>query len=248
MIDYEQVEIAMMNALVVFMVSLAFVFIGVCIMIFCFSRSRTKKFLRQKTQEAYRKANSLYVASIVFTVLVTLFALSGIAGFFTVILELMDDPDPSMFVWNIVEIVEFALAVTAMALGITALTSFGKAKTEYIRISTPQSAYYGSPTVQNPQYTQYTYYQYPQQYGQQYRQQYGRPYVQQNVQQNSQQSYLQGSDQVYNKPDPPQPVPQSDIQHTFTAAPQRPAEKMCPSCGVMNEGKNQFCVFCGKPI
>ena len=236
MTDYEAIEYEIFNGVVAFMVGLAFVFIGVCILIFCLSRSRTKKFLQQRTQETYRKARGMYTASIVFTVFITLFALSGIAGFFTVIFELLDGADPDMVVWDIVEIVEFVLAVTAMVLGITALTSFGKAKAVYIQLFPPQPVYYNNSNVQGWQYGQHTYYQYPQQGNQQY----GQPYSQQpNYPQNPHQAYQQpdGAGKIYT---------QSTVYGT--PDPTAPREKMCPSCGVVNDGKNQFCVFCGKPL
>lgn len=261
MTDYEAIAYTAVNGIVAFFVVLAFVFIGVCILIFCLSRSRTKRFLEQRTQESYRKANGLYIASIVFTVFITLFTLSGIAGFFTVIFDLLDDPDPDYLVWNIVEIVEFLLAATALVLGITALASFGKAKPLYAQLFPPQPVYYNNSAAQNWQYTQ-NYYQYPQQ-GQmgQNTQQGGQPYPQpynpqnnvqygqqQYTQQYNQQSYPRNPQQTYQQPPTPS-TPQPFTQQTvYSTAPQPPAEKMCPHCGVVNDAKNQTCMFCGKPM
>ena len=261
MTDYEEIGYAAVNGVIAFLVALAFVFIGVCILIFCLSRSRTKSFLEQRTQESYRKANGLYIASIVFTIFITLFTLSGIAGFFTTIFDLLDDPDPDLLVWNIVEIVEFGLAVTALVLGITALAAFGKAKPLYAQLFPPQPVYYNNSTVQGWQYNQRTYYQYPQQ-GQmgQNPQQGGQPYLQPYIRQNNQpypqpysqqyttqQSYPQNPHQAY-QPTTAQSQSQTYTQQTAYSTPQPPAEKMCPHCGVVNDGKNQTCMFCNKPM
>lgn len=266
--DYEEMGYAMVNAVVIFMVALAFVFIGVCLLIFCLSRSRTKKFLEQKTQESYRKANGLYVASIVFTVFITLFMLSGIAGFFTTIFELLDGEKTDMLGWQLVELVEFAAAVTALVLGITALTSFGKAKNVYKQLFPPQMAYTNPQGYQ--QYPQQPYRQYPQ-----YPQQgYPQPMNGQGYPQpvNQQQGYPQPVNQQQGYPQPvnqqgyPQPTPQQQNAYgtapapAATTAPAEPqpsampaaaptrTEKMCPHCGVVNDGGNKFCMFCGKPM
>lgn len=274
MTGYEEFEYEVINGIVAFIVSLAFIFIGVCLLIFCLSRSRTKKFLKQTTQENYRKANGFYIASIVFTVFIVMFTLSGIPGFFDTVFNLLEDPDPDMLVWNIVEIVEFALAVTAMVLGICALSAFGKAKTVYRQVYPPQTAYYTA-NQQGWQYTQQTYRQYPQQGYQQPTQQ---GYPQQNYPQNPHQAYQQytGYPQPYNPqqgypqptnsqqgypqptatqqsyPQPVNPQPTVSQQATYSTAaatvPAAPAEKMCPHCGVVNDGKNQTCMFCGKPM
>lgn len=291
MTGYEEFEYEMINGIVAFIVSLAFIFIGVCLLIFCLSRSGTKKFLKQTTQENYRKANGFYIASIVFTVFIVMFTISGIPGFFDTVFNLLEDPDPDMLVWNIVEIVEFALAVTAMVLGICALAAFGKAKTVYRQVYPPQTTYYTA-NGQGWQYNRQTYQQYPQQgyqqptqqgYPQQnphqaYQQQYTgypQPYNPQqgypqptNSQQgypqpvNSQQSYPQPVNSQQGYPQPvnsqqgyPQPTntqPTAAQQTTYSTAtatiPAAPAEKMCPHCGVVNDGKNQTCMFCGKPM
>ena len=197
MTEYE-LENAIMYGIVAFMVTIAFIFIAFCILIFCLSRSRTANFLNQPSRDSFRRAHSFHVAAIVFTVFTSLFVLSGISGFFTCLIEVWYETDNAQRIWDIVEIVEFLAAVTAFVLGITALTSYSKAKTLYNRMFPPQIPYYG--------YQQY----YPQQ-------QYPRQYYQQPTQQ----SY-------------PQPA--------------APAEKMCPSCGVVNEGKNQYCIFCGKNL
>lgn len=244
--DYEELGYSMFYGVVAVLVSLAFVFLGVCILIFCISRSRTKKFIEQRTQESYRKANGFYVASIVFTVFITMFTLSGVAGFFTTLFNLLDDPEPDMLVWYIIEVVEFAMAVTAMVLGITALAAFGKVKPLYAQLFPPQPTYYGNAAMQNWQYNRQTYYQYPQQnnqqYGQQYNQQYGQQYnqySQQNFPQNPHQAYQQprGTGRVY-------------TQNTVygTPDPSAPREKICPHCGVVNDAKNQECMFCNKPM
>lgn len=288
--DYEVVAgYAMVNAVVVFMVVLAFVFIGVCLLIFCLSRSRTKKFMEQKTQESYRKANGLYIASIVFTVFITLFMLSGIAGFFTTIFDLLDGEKTDMLVWQLVELVEFAAAVTALVLGITALNSFGKAKIIYRQIFPPQMAYTNVQSYQ--QYPGQGYGQYPVQgYQQQYPQQgypqhmnqqgypqpvnrqqsYPQPVNQQSYPQpvNQQQGYPQTVNQQQGYPQPVNqqgyPQPANQQQNTFGTAPTpAPAEtqpsvmpaaaptrteKLCPHCGVVNDGENKFCMFCGKQM
>ena len=268
---YEEIGYRMVNVVVAFMVVIAFIFIGVCILIFCLSRFRTKKFLEQNSQESYRKANGLYIASIVFTILITMFTISGITGFITTLFDIFDGPYPDMLVWDIVEIVEFAASVTAMVLGICALVAFGKAKNIYKQLYPTQTTY---PNAQGyPQYQQQPYQQYPQQGYQQYPQQptyqgyqqypqqpYQQQYPQQQYQQQGYpQQYQQQPtppQQVYPMPTPPQQVyPQSapTQQTTYSAAdpasaPSTPAEKMCPSCGVVNDGKNQVCTFCGKPM
>ena len=88
--DYIYIEDRIILGMVIFLVALAFLFEGVCILIFSLSRSGTKKYLRQSSQENYRRAKSYYIASIVFTVLISLFTLIGIAGFFD---ALAVDPD-----------------------------------------------------------------------------------------------------------------------------------------------------------
>lgn len=262
--EYVEIGYAAVNAVVVFMVVMAFIFIGVCILIFCLSRFRTKKFLEQTTQENYRKANGLYVASIVFTILITMFTLSDVAGFFTTLFDLFDEPAPYMLTWYIVEIVEFAASVTAMALGICALAAFGKAKTTYRQIFPPQTNYYNQNMQGYQQYPQQGYQQYPQQgYPQSPQQGYPQQYPQQGYPQYPQQQYPQ---QGYQQPAPPQqgysiptnpqqvypqptlPQPTAYSAADSAAAPSSPAERICPSCGVVNDGKNQVCTFCGKPM
>ena len=188
--------------MVIFLVVLAFLFEGVCILIFSLSRSGTKKFLRQSSQENYRKAKGYYIASIVFTVLISLFALMGIAGFFTSLAEVWDTQDSFERVWYIVEIAEFSTAIIAFVLGVSALIAFGRARTLYNRLYPPVLPYYNPPQQSYGYQQNYPQQQYPPQ----------QRYPQQNP---------------YNAP---------------------PAEKMCPNCGVVNEGKNSFCIFCGRPI
>ena len=194
--DYIYIEDRIILGMVIFLVALAFLFEGVCILIFSLSRSGTKKYLRQSSQENYRRAKSYYIASIVFTVLISLFTLIGIAGFFDALAEVWDEQDAFERTWYIVEIVEFSAAVIALVLGISALTAFGKARTLYSRLYPPIAPYY-TPPQQSYGYQQ----NYPQRY---------------TPQQNP-----------YNAP---------------------PAEKMCPNCGVVNDGKNSFCIFCGRPM
>ena len=275
---YEEIGYAALNGIVIFLVAISFIFIGVCILIFCLSRSRTGKFLKNPTPEGYRKARGFYIASIVFTVFVILMTLSDIAGFFDSVIEVWDEPDPSQRIWYIVEIAEFLTVVVALVLGICALSAFGKAKTLYNQMFPPQIPYF------NPQQGYYPpqngYRQYPPQQG------YPQPM-------NPQQGYPQpiNPQQGYPQPvNPQQPYPQpvNQQQGVFGAAPvppvapaesqapapaesQAPAEtqppeptipavevmpdaapprteKMCPSCGVVNSGENKFCVFCGKPM
>lgn len=208
MTDYDYLERSMIYGVVAVLVAMAFIFIIVCMVIFCLSRSNTKKFLRESTQENYRKANSFYTASILFTVFMTLFTLGGIAGFFNCVIEVWREQDSSRVVWDIVEIVEFLSAVTAFALGISALTAFGKARSLHSQLYPPAVRYYGS----TQQYSQPT---------------------------NTQQGYPQ----PYN-PQRPYPQPLNTQQNVYSP----PAEKMCPSCGVVNDGKNKFCIFCGKQL
>ena len=200
--DYIYIEDRIILGMVIFLVVLAFLFEGVCILIFSLSRSGTKKFLRQSSQENYRRAKGYYIASIVFMVLISLFTLMGISGFFTSLAEVWDEQDSFERIWYIVEIAEFSTAVIALVLGISALTSFGRARTLYNRLYPPVIPYYNPPQQS---------YGYPQNY-------------------------------------PPQQYPpqRSYPQQTSYNAP--PAEKMCPNCGVVNEGKNSFCIFCGRPI
>lgn len=179
--------------IVAVLVAIAFIFIGICMLVFCLSRSATKKFLRETTENNYRSANSLFIASIMFTVFIGLFTFGGIAGFFTCLVEIWQEQDAAYVIWDIVEIVEFLFAATAFTLGICAITAFGKARSLHFRL-----------------------------YGVQTYQQYYPPVYQQNTQQYpGQSSYPAG---------------------------QPPAEKMCPGCGVVNDGKNQFCVFCGRAL
>ena len=247
MTDYEELGYSVIYGAVAVLVSLAFVFLGVCILIFCLSRSHTKRFIEQRTQESYRKANSFYAASIVFTVFVTLFTLSGITGFFSTLFDLLDDPDPDMIVWHVIEIVEFAAAVTTLILGINALAAFGKVKPLYAQLFPPQPTYYGNSTVQGWQYQQ-PYYRYPQQGNQQYNQQYSR-YNQQQGQydQYNQQNYPQNPHQAYQQPNGTGRV---YTQNTVYGSPDpsAPREKLCPHCGVVNDAKNQVCMFCNKPM
>lgn len=222
--EAEELGYRIINGFVAFMVALAFIFIGVCILIFCLSHSRTGKFLNRPSRDGYSKANSLYAASIVFLVLISLFTLSGVSGFFICLAEVFEETDPVQRTWDIVEIVEFLTAVTALVLGIRALSVFGKAKVLYKRMFPPQTAYY---------YNQQQPYIYPQQFNPRQftpQQNYPQQYYQQPV--NPQQSVT-----------PQQPVtPQQNIYNTA------PTEKMCPHCGVINDGKNQVCMFCGKNI
>ena len=280
--DYEEMGYAMVNAIVIFMVAIAFVFIGVCLLIFCLSRSRTKKFMEERTQENYRKANGWYAASIVFTVLITLFTLSGIAGFFTTIFDLLGGENTYMLAWQVVELVEFAAAVAALVLGINALTAFGKAKNVYKQVFPPQTAYPAAQSYQ--QYNQQTYRQYP---GQGYPQQgypgypqpvnrqgypqpvnqqgYPQPVNQQGYPQSAnqqgypqpanQQGFSQPASQQQSAPAPapapvpvPVPVPAPSEPSVMSAAAPVRNEKMCPHCGVVNDGENKFCTFCGKQM
>lgn len=188
--DYTYIEDRIVLGIVIFLVVLAFLFEGVCILIFTLSRSRTNKFLAQSGQENYRKAVSLNTASIVFMVFVSIFALMGISGFFNALAEVWTERDPFERTWYIVEMAEFAGAVLALALGISALSAFGKAKRLYNSLYPPVIPYYAPPQQNYPQQ------QYPRQ-------------------------------NMYNSP---------------------PAEKMCPGCGVVNDGKNSFCIYCGRPI
>ena len=264
MSEYEKIEGVIMYNVITVLVAISFIFIGVCILIFCLSRSRTGKFLKNPSPESYRKAKGFYAASIVFTVFVTLMTLSDIAGFFDSVIEVWDEHDPYQRVWYIVEIAEFLLVVVALVLGICALSAFGKAKTLYNQMFPPQMTYYG--------YQQYPpqngYRQYPPQQG------YPQPINPQgypqpvNQQQpypqpvNQQQPYPQPVNQqqspygampavsaepsVPAEPETPEPtIPAVDVMPD--AAPPR-TEKMCPSCGVVNSGENKFCVFCGKPM
>ena len=228
MTDYDYLERSMIYGVVAVLVTMAFIFIIICMVVFCLSRSKTKKFLKESTQENYRKANSLYTAAILFTVFMTLFTLGGIAGFFNCVIEVWREQDTSRVVWDIVEIVEFLSAVTAFALGISALTAFGKARSLHSQLYPPAVRYYGN----TPQYPRPTNTQqgYPQPYDPQ--RQYSQPT-------NKQQGYPQPYDPQWQYP---QPV--NTQQNTYSP----PAEKMCPSCGVVNEGKNKFCIFCGKPL
>ena len=288
---YEELGFNVATGIVTFLIVLAFIFIGVCMLIFCISRSRTGKFMKESTPENYRKAKSFYTASIVFTVFIILFTLDGIAGFFTTIIDIWDENDQSMLIWNIVEIVEFAAAVTALVLGICALSAFGKAKNLYNSMLPPRTPYY------NPQQGGYGYQQYPPQQGypqpmnpqQGYpqpmnpQQGYPQPINQQGYPQpvNPQQPYPQpvNPQQGYHQPQPQPPqqntystansaapvIPAAPVTNATPADPTAPAEpsmpsvtmpdeapkqaeKMCPSCGVVNSGDNKFCVFCGKPM
>lgn len=211
--EYE-LENTIMYGIVIFMVTIAFIFIGVCILIFSLSLSRTGKFLKQPSQDSFRRAHGFHVASIVFTVFIILFVLSGVEGFFTCLADVWYENDPAQRIWDIVEIVEFLAAVTAFVLGVRALTSYGKAKALYNRMFPPRVPYY-------PQQV------YPQQFSPQ--------------QQYPQQGYPQqfGTQQQY-----PQQTATQQTAYSTAA----PAEKMCPSCGVVNDGKNQFCIFCGKAL
>lgn len=238
--EYEYIEDSVIYGVIAVLVAIAFIFIGVCILVFCLSRSKTKKYLEQPDQENYRKASSFYAASIVFTVFITLFTLGGIAGFFTCLIEIWSEQDAGRLVWDIVEIVEFLLSATAFTLGITALVSFGKARNLYLSLQPPRVPVYGG------QYPgQYPTQGYPQPYSPQ------QQYPQQGYQQpsNTPQQYSQpaNTQQQYSQPESTRQYPQPSYQQS-TYAPPAPAEKMCPHCGVVNEGKNQFCVFCGKPI
>lgn len=250
--DYDEMAYSIAYGIVGILVGIAFLFIGLCILIFCLSRSRTKRFIERPTQENYRKASGFYTASIVFTVFIVLFTLSGIAGFFNTIFDLMDQIDGEMLVWYIVEIVEFALAVTAMILGINALAAFGKAKSVYAQIFPSQPAYYGNSAMQGWQYNQQNPYQYPQPYNQQTPYQPPQPYNQQYNQQNSQQypqqnNFPQNPHQAYQQP---RGAGRIYTQNTVYGAPDpsAPREKICPHCGVVNNADNQECMFCNKPM
>ena len=233
---YEEIGYVALNGIVTFLVAVSFIFIGVCILIFCLSRSRTGKFLKNPTPESYRKAKGFYTASIVFTVFVTLMTLSDIAGFFDSVIGVWDEHDTYQRIWYIVEIVEFLTVVIALVLGICALSAFGKAKTMYNQMFPPQMIYI------NPQQG-YGYQQYPPQNGyRQYPPQQGYPQPM-NPQQgypqpmNPQQGYpqpvnpQQGYPQPVNPQQPyPQPVnPQQSLYGAVPAETSAPADNSAPA-------------------
>ena len=287
--DYNTyIEYNIFTTVLTILIAVAFIFVGVCILIFCMSRARTKKFMKETTHENFRKAKGFYTASIVFTVLIAMFSLSDIAGFLTTVVEVWYESDTYVLIWDIVEIAEFTVSVAALVMGICAISAFGKAKELYNRLYPPQVIYYNNPGQGYQQYPYQGYRQYPPQQGypqpmnpqQGYTQpmnpQQGYPQPM-NPQQgypqpmNPQQGYPQPANpqQPYPQPVNPQQNPYSDAPPAAPvgssspdeqsgsaepAAPVMPAaapvrtEKMCPSCGVVNDGNNRFCVFCGKPL
>ena len=253
MTDYAYIEDAIFTGLVIFLVAVAFIFEGVCILIFCLSRSRTGRFMKESTPENFRRAKGFYVASIVFTVFIILFTLDGIAGFFDAVINIWEEEDTYYLVWYIVEMAEFALAVTGMVLGICALAAYGKAKALYNRMYPPQTSYYnGNPGQYQQGYPQPTNTQ--QGYPQPTNTQQGYPQPT-----NTQQPYPQPTNTPYPQPantqqSPYDAAPAAPVGPAEPAAPVMPAqapartEKMCPACGVVNDGQNKYCVFCGKSM
>lgn len=243
-----------------FLAVVAFLFIGACMLVFCLSRSKTKRFFEQPNKENFSSVNAFHITSIVFMVLISIFTFSYLSTFFISLIEIWTEEDPYETIMDMVSIAEFAFAAVTFALGIYALTESGKAKTLYNRLYPTPRVYYSSPQQG------YGYQQYPRQgYQQPVNPQQGYGYQQQYPPQSHQQpapqqvnpqtaAPQQGNPQpAYSQQSSPQPTfsqqytQPSDQQNTCTE-PTVPKEKMCPNCGVVNEGKNKFCVICGKPL
>lgn len=119
-------------------IKIGYVFIGLCILIFCLSIFRAKKLIKQTTQKNYRTATIFYTLTIAFMVLATLNIIGLISGWLTdfkVLYRYFDNELASQLrlMWTI----ETVLTVLVLILGVFTLVCFSKALSVYKRIYPP---------------------------------------------------------------------------------------------------------------